>query len=132
MRVELAPFGIHVVVIEPGAIKTEWSGIAADSVLATSGQTAYAEQAGVVANMLNAADSNSMVSPPEVIATAVGKAVTARRPKTRYAVGGGAKPIILARRLLSDRAFDRLIVTILRSVGGRAARADSKALATQH
>ena len=123
MRVELAPFGIHVVVILPGAIKTEWSGIAADSVLAVSGQTAYAAQAKMVGNLLNAADSNPrLVSPPEVIAKAVGKAVTARRPKTRYIVGCGAKPIIFARRLLSDRAFDRLILTMFRAVSGRSAQ----------
>jgi NAD(P)-dependent dehydrogenase (short-subunit alcohol dehydrogenase family) len=124
LRLELAPFGIRVVVILPGAIKTEWSGIAADSVLATSGRTAYAEQATMVGNLLTAADSNPrLVSPPEVIADAVAKAVRARRPRTRYVVGGGAKPIILARRLLSDRAFDRLLLTTFRSMGGRAARA---------
>src|ERR1700754_928544 len=45
LRMELKPFGIHVVVIEPGAIRTEWGGIAGDSVLARSGDTAYAGQA---------------------------------------------------------------------------------------
>jgi hypothetical protein len=44
-----------------------------------------------------------------VIANAVGKAVTAGRPKTRYAVGFGAKPMIAMRRLLPDRGFDKLI-----------------------
>jgi len=125
MRVELAPFGVDVVIIEPGAIKTEWGAIAADSALARSGHTAYAEQARMVAGLLGAADTNPrLVSPPEVIADAVAKAVTARRPKTRYAVGGGAKPILLARKLLSDRAFDRLIVAMFRFVGGRSVRAE--------
>ena len=45
IRPELAPFGIHVVVIEPGAIRTEWGQIAADNLLATSGNGPYAEQA---------------------------------------------------------------------------------------
>lgn len=127
MRVELAPFGIDVVVIEPGAIKTEWSGIAADSVLSVSGQTAYADQARMVGNLLNAADSNPrLVSPPEVIANAVGKAATARRPRTRYAVGGGAKPILFLRRVLSDRAYDRLTVAMFRTVGDRHARAQAR------
>jgi hypothetical protein len=48
-------------------------------------------------------------SPPSVIADAIGKAVTARRPKTRYAVGFGAKPLITAGKILSDRQFDALI-----------------------
>jgi len=124
LRVEVAPFGIHVVVIEPGAIKTEWSGIAAAGVRSTSGRTAYAEQADLVANLLTAADAHPrLVSPPEVIADAVARAVTARRPRTRYAVGGGAKPMLLVRRLLSDRAFDRFIVATFRAVGRRSTRA---------
>jgi len=123
MRVELAPFGIDVAIIEPGAIKTEWGGIAAGSVRSISGATAYADQAVMVANLLDAAESNPrLVSPPEVVARAVGKAATARRPRTRYAVGGGARPILLLRRLLSDRAFDRLIVAMFRAVGNRHAR----------
>jgi hypothetical protein len=48
-------------------------------------------------------------SPPSVIADAVGKSATAEKPKTRYAVGFGARPLIAARRLLSDRLFDTLI-----------------------
>jgi len=124
MRVELAPFGIDVVLILPGAIKTEWGGIAAESLLATSGHTAYSEQATMVSNLFGAAESTPrLVSPPEVIANAVAKAVTARRrPKTRYVVGGGAKPIVFARRVLSDRAFDRLIVTMFRAVGRQATK----------
>jgi NAD(P)-dependent dehydrogenase (short-subunit alcohol dehydrogenase family) len=126
LRVEVAPFGIHVVLIEPGAIKTEWSGIAAAGVRSTSGRTAYAEQAEMVANLLTAADSRPrLVSPPQVIADAVARAVTARRPRTRYAVGGGAKPILLARRLLSDRAFDRFIVATFRAVGRQPTRTKS-------
>ncbi|GAA4877300.1 hypothetical protein [Actinomycetospora straminea] len=48
-------------------------------------------------------------SPPDVIADAVATAVTARRPRTRYRVGFGARPLIALRRALPDRAFDALI-----------------------
>ncbi|NUT36754.1 MAG: oxidoreductase [Hamadaea sp.] len=126
MRVELAPFGIDVVVVEPGAIRTEWGGIAADSVLEVSGQTAYADQAQLIGGMLTAMENNRMVSPPEVIAKAIGKAVTARRPRTRYAVGGGAKPILFLRRILSDRAFDRAIVAAFRGVSRGHARTQNR------
>ena len=51
----------------------------------------------------------NITSPPSVISDAIGKAVTARRPKTRYAVGFGAKPLIAARGLLTDRQFDAII-----------------------
>ena len=77
----------------------------------------------MVANLLNAAESNPrLVSPPEVVAKAIGRAVTARRPRTRYAVGGGAKPILLLRRLLTDRAYDRFTVRMFRAIGDRHAR----------
>lgn len=121
LRLELAPFGIHVVVIEPGAIKTEWSGIAAEGLVKTSGKTAYADQARNGAAVLAMADDNPRVtSPPTVIAKAIAKAVTARRPRTRYAVGGGAKPVLFARRVLSDRGFDALITRAFRTAGKRA------------
>ncbi|WP_410649312.1 hypothetical protein [Amycolatopsis sp. cmx-4-54] len=42
------------------------------------------------------------------------KAVRARRPKTRYAAGFGAKPILFVRRVLPDRAFDALFLGALR------------------
>jgi NAD(P)-dependent dehydrogenase (short-subunit alcohol dehydrogenase family) len=110
LRMELAPFGIHVVIIEPGSIRTEWSGIAADNLAATSGHGPYAGQATAIAEVLAATDSNPRLSsPPEIIADTVARAVRARRPRTRYAVGAGAKPIILARRILTDRAFDALM-----------------------
>jgi NAD(P)-dependent dehydrogenase (short-subunit alcohol dehydrogenase family) len=106
LRLEVAPFGIHVVVIEPGAIDTEWHGVAADNLMSTSGVGAYADQASAVAKILAA---GGLGSSPEVIAKAVDRAVRARRPRSRYAVGLGAKPIMLARRVLPDKVFDRLV-----------------------
>lgn len=106
LRMELAPFGIHVVVVEPGAIRTEWGGIAHDSLLARSGKTAYAEQAEAHARMLAGANTSSMTSPPETVAATISMALRARRPRTRYATGGGARTILTLRRLLSDRGFD--------------------------
>lgn len=121
MRMELAPFGIHVVVIEPGAIATEWSGVAGEHLLATSGQGAYAAQARRMAAFLTA-DPRGLASPPSVIAAAVARAVTARRPRTRYAAGRGAKPILAARRLLPDRAFDRVMSAALNALTNAATR----------
>ena len=111
LRLELDRFGINVVVIEPGSIQTEWGAIAAGKVRATSGNGPYAEQAGAMAKSLDASSRPGylLASQPDVIAKAVRKAATARRPKTRYAVGRGAKPMIWASRVLPDRAFDALI-----------------------
>ena len=110
LRIELKPFGIHVVIIEPGAIKTEWGEIAHESLLQTSGAGAYGKQAKAVAAVFEASVRNpKRASDPSVIADAIADAVTARRPKTRYVVGAGARPLLLARRLLTDRGFDRML-----------------------
>ncbi|WP_029947380.1 oxidoreductase [Leifsonia aquatica] len=108
LRAELKPFGIDVVVIEPGAIKTEWSGIAAQSVLDVSGSGPYEKTARRLAAQLTGAMTDR-ASDPAVIGKAIVMAATTRRPKTRYAVGSGARLILTLRRLLSDRTFDRLI-----------------------
>jgi NAD(P)-dependent dehydrogenase (short-subunit alcohol dehydrogenase family) len=109
LRVEVAEFGIKVVIIQPGSIRSEWSGIAADQLEATSATTAYARQAKVMAAVLRGVDHMRLASGPEVVAEAIAKAVQSPRPRTRYVVGGGARGILLAERILPDRGFDKFI-----------------------
>ena len=106
LRMEVQPFDIDVVVIEPGGIKTEWADIAADKLREVSGKGPYAGQANAMAESMDGEASRKRQSPPELIAETIAKAVSARRPRTRYAVGFGAKPMIFMRSLLSDRVFD--------------------------
>lgn len=112
LRMELKEFGIDVVVIQPGAIKTEWAGIAREKMLQTSGQTAYSSLTQKHAAMFEKADGK-MGSDPIVIARTIEKAVTASKPKTRYSAGSGAKPILIARSILSDRMFDNLMLGMI-------------------
>lgn len=108
LRAELEPFGIDVVVIEPGAIATEWGGIALESLAKYSGSTAYAQQAAdhgaLMAQAVKGAGSD-----PKVVADAIVGALRAKRPKTRYVMGGGAVLILTLRKVLSDRTFDAMI-----------------------
>src|SRR5258707_72228 len=92
LRMELKPFGIDVIVIEPGAIRTEWGQIALDSLQKASGHTAYAPQVEEKRALFLSAEGSA--SDPDVVAREIVKAVQARRPKTRYAVGAHAKPAI--------------------------------------
>jgi short-subunit dehydrogenase len=117
---ELEPFGIDVVVIEPGAIATDWSGIARESLLAHSGTTVYARQAADHAALMEQADRGN-ASDPKVVADAVVAALRAKRPKTRYAMRGGAFAIRSLRTLLNDRAFDALLRFAERSIAKRSA-----------
>jgi NAD(P)-dependent dehydrogenase (short-subunit alcohol dehydrogenase family) len=110
LRMELKPFGINVVVIEPGGIQTEWGGIAAEKVRAVSGTGPYAAQGNAVADSLSSESTRRRSSPPELIGKTIARAVTARRPRTRYAVGYGAKPMIFLHEILPNRWFDGFIL----------------------
>ena len=114
LRMEVEPFGIRVIIVEPGAIATEWGGIARDSLLAVSGKGPYEAQARAFSELI-AEGGRFSGSPPQVVAKTILKAVLARRPRTRYAVGKGARSILLARALLPDRAYDRLMRRVLRT-----------------
>ena len=103
LRIELRPFGIDVVLIEPGPIVTEWNTIARASLLASSTGTPYADEAVAVARVLAAADVPHPNNQPIVVARKILKAATTRRPAARYPVGRGAGSMVRARRLLPER-----------------------------
>src|SRR6185312_532930 len=109
LRLELAPYGIRVVIVEPGPIRTEWNTIARDGLVASSAGTAYERQAEGVRARMESGDQPSLSSGPDVVAKKIVKAATARRPRSRYPVGRGAGSVVTARRLLPDRAMDAVI-----------------------
>ena len=107
MRNEVKPFGIDVIVIEPGGIKSEWGGIAMDNAMRVSGTTAYKNSvAGAEKAFRNMEDK---VPGPIVIAKLIKKSIEAKSPKTRYVGGYLAKPILLVRKIFSDKIIDRII-----------------------
>ncbi len=105
LRTELAPFGIDVVVIEPGGIATEWGDIAMESAKAASGDGAYAQRVAAASAAMEGPIAQRG-SDPDVVARTIERSVTAGRPRTRYAVGFMSKPSLIARRVLPDRAMD--------------------------
>lgn len=109
LRMEVEEFGIDVVIIEPGGIKTPWELIAADHLEESSRNGVYAAQAQrVAANMRKLYSPSSNLSEPKVISNAILRALEARRPKTRYLVGFGAKPSVFLHTVLPDRLFDKV------------------------
>jgi NAD(P)-dependent dehydrogenase (short-subunit alcohol dehydrogenase family) len=114
LRIELRPFGIDVILIEPGPIVTEWNAIARENLVKTSADGPYADQAAGVTRVLQAADAPGRGSQPVVVARKIVKAATTGRPSARYPVGRGAGTIVRARKLLPDRAFDAIITRTFR------------------
>ena len=109
LRLETAPFGIDVVVVEPGGIDTEWGQIAVDNLRKTSAKGAYAKLASQTADNTEKLYAAGNLAHPSVIAKVIRKAVTVRCPKTRYAAGSMAGLALFMRRWLSDRMFDRMV-----------------------
>ena len=109
LRLELRPFGIAVVIIEPGPILTEWSEIARDSLLERSGDTDYGPFARRAHRVLTEFDQPGRASKPEAVARKIRKAATVRRPAARYPVGRGARMITGSRDHLPDRVFDQVV-----------------------
>jgi NAD(P)-dependent dehydrogenase (short-subunit alcohol dehydrogenase family) len=114
LRLELAEFGIRVVVIEPGIIETEFGNVAAHGLLERSGLGPYRKLAGAVAKATGQTYGQGTGTHPNVIARIVSKAARAKRPKTRYVAGKFARPLIAIRQWFGDRAFDRLVMSQLR------------------
>ncbi|WP_319450332.1 MULTISPECIES: SDR family NAD(P)-dependent oxidoreductase [unclassified Mycobacterium] len=118
LRRELAPSGVRVVVVEPGAVRTEMLGRAVASAQdSTSAMTAeQAQRYGGLVHAVNAQAASSTDSglPADAAAKVIAKAVTARKPRTRYAVGRDAAVITRMARFLPDRVLDRVLAVGLR------------------
>ncbi len=110
LRVEVKEFGIDVVVIEPGAIATEFDDVYVGPMLERSGHGPYRNIAlGMAEFSRKNHNRPNGSSPPSLIAKTILNSLSAKRPKTRYAAGKLARPMLFVRKWFGDRTFDRLI-----------------------
>lgn len=111
LRMELKPFGIDVVIIEPGSIRTDWGVIAADHLAESSKGTVYEQAALNEANAMNFlyTRAGKLISPPSVIAKAICKGVNRKRPRARYRTGRGSHSLVFLHWLLPSKWWDRLV-----------------------
>lgn len=115
LRFEVGGFGVDVVVIEPGAIRTAFGDTAIARVEALDGSPDYARfRAALKENIRNIYEgplAKLTAVGPEPVAAIIERALTASRPKTRYVITAGAKMLLGLRRLMPDRAFDLFLRT---------------------
>lgn len=109
LRMEMKPFGIDVVMIEPGAIKTDWGIIAAKHLKESSAGTAYEAAGTQWAHNMDWFYRTNMLSSPKVITKAISKAVNSRRPKARYCRGRFSVIGRLAHALMPARWWDAMM-----------------------
>ncbi len=111
LRLELKPFGIDVVILEPGFIATEFGQVLIDNFGKLPKDSVYAGMMNAIITQTQKTEAEGNNSQPEVIAEAVSKIISAKRPKTRYRVGKLATPMIVMRSLLSDALFDKVVTS---------------------
>ena len=130
LRMEVAQFGIDVVLIEPGPVKTPWNDVAAGSLssaatpgAAADGATAagpgpaadgdayreYKAAVGASFGRIQTGVFGRLGSTSEDIAKVITQAVTARRPRARYLINPVAKSLVAMNRVLPARAYDSML-----------------------
>ena len=111
LRVELKEFDIDVVIVQPGAINTNFFNVSRSYLDKYKQDSNYTHLYGEpVADSENSVLSNQ--SEPIVIAKVINKAINAKNPKTRYSAGAYSKLGIFLRRIMTDKMFDRFILFI--------------------
>lgn len=115
LRLEVKDKGIDVVLVEPGLIVTEFGDVMYQPLLDRSGEGAYKDLARGLAKATKASYQDTSASAkPAVISNVISKAIKSKNPRTRYAAGKMAKPMLFIRRYFSDRFFDRMVMMQVR------------------
>jgi NAD(P)-dependent dehydrogenase (short-subunit alcohol dehydrogenase family) len=120
LRREMAPFGVGVVVVEPGAVRTEMPGraIATAHELMSAMTPEQSQRYGPLVQAITA-QTAAHTTPgsglaADAAAKVIAKAITARKPRTRYTIGRDAALLTSLTRILPDRTLDRIIAAALR------------------
>lgn len=112
LRMEVAEFGIKVVVLEPGMINTGFNATVRDNFSFESQNGPYKR---LVNGYIKAMDNNPTPgSSPEVISRTILKIINSKNPKTRYLVGRGGKLLVFVRRLIGDKLYDKMMLAAMR------------------
>jgi len=104
MRYELKEFGINIIIIEPGVIRTNFVENMKTAGTRSRSESPYADLIGMTLKGFGGLMDNS--SPPKLVAEAILNAITSKEPEIRYVVGDDAKSIMKVRKSTSDKEFE--------------------------
>lgn len=110
LRLEVKQFGIDVVLIEPGLIKTNFISVVADKMEKYIEGSAYNKLIDPYIKMMNSPQMAKMGTDVRVLAREITKAVNVRRPKIRYMKGQMAALTVFIRKVFGDRFYDSFII----------------------
>jgi NAD(P)-dependent dehydrogenase (short-subunit alcohol dehydrogenase family) len=114
MRFELEGFGVDVVVIEPGLIRTRFGEAAVGTIQGGDEDGPYGGFNQAVAATTAGAYEGPMSklgAGPDAVARTIERAISSRRPRTRYPVTASARLLLAQHAILPDRLWDRVVGT---------------------
>jgi NAD(P)-dependent dehydrogenase (short-subunit alcohol dehydrogenase family) len=123
LRFEVKGFGIDVVIVQPGIIRTGFADAATDAIhRATPAEGPYANFNAAVAGSTQSVYERGPLArlggEPETVARTIERAITARAPKIRYRVTPSARLLVGQRALMTDRMWDRMLASQFPHPGG--------------
>ena len=107
---ELEPFGIRVVIIEPGVIRTNILNSSSSAKKALDPKSPYFSLSQNLNDNFKSMMESESSSSPEEVAKVILQAVTSENPRLRYSVGDDAANLIHARENMPDKEFRKMIM----------------------
>ena len=111
LRIELKSFGIDVILIEPGVIKTEFQDVMMDSTVERSIGTPYEKKLKALEKATQEMYARGIGSPPSIITKLIIKAINSHNPKRRYVGGLFAKPMLFIKKWFGDKMYEKAIMS---------------------
>ena len=111
LRIELKSFGIDVILIEPGVIKTEFQDVMMDSTVERSIGTPYEKKLKALEKATQEMYARGIGSPPSTITKLIIKAINSHNPKRRYVGGLFAKPMLFIKKWFGDIMYEKAIMS---------------------
>ncbi|CAJ1504557.1 SDR family NAD(P)-dependent oxidoreductase [[Mycobacterium] holstebronense] len=110
LRTEVAPFGVRVVLMDPTGVWTPFVMSHLEETPTYSADDPYADfKRNYAENTKRLSSTPGVMVKPETVARAVVRAAESKNPKPRYIVGASGKVTLLARALMTDRMWERIL-----------------------